>query len=150
MSTLKTTQAPKDTDKIRADWIAAVTDLVAQVEGWCKEEDWPTRRAIKTLDEPPIGKYGVPMLLIQNLDVRLLLEPVSRFVAGGDGLVDLYRMPAYDDIASIFWRRGKWYIHYWPSNGKVPATPLDAKPRLFTKAQFVRAVQSMIGEDAEA
>lgn len=99
-----------DPTAVRAEWIAAVNELVTRIEGWCKEFDWATRRALKQLKDKPIGAYEVPMLLIQQWDVKLLLEPISRFVAGANGRVDLYTMPEYDDMAVLTRENGDWVL----------------------------------------
>ena len=51
---------------------------------------------------------------------------------GAEGLVDLYLMPAYDDIASLYYYEGSWNLHYMPPDGptvgdirEAPARPLS-------------------------
>src|SRR5207248_1192305 len=75
--------------------------------------------------DKPIGAYEVPMLLMQQWDVKLLLEPVSRFVSGADGRVDLYTMPQYDDLAVLTREHGVWML-WWVELGREqwPAMPL--------------------------
>lgn len=41
-----------------------------------------------------------------------VVNPVSRFVPGADGAVDLYLLPAYDDIAGLYFTDGEWKLHY--------------------------------------
>ena len=41
------------------------------------------------------------------------MEPVARSSPGIEGLVDLYLLPAYDDIASLYHYSGKWHVHYY-------------------------------------
>jgi hypothetical protein len=48
----------------------------------------------------------------------MLLEPVARAAPGAEGVVDLYLMPAYDDIASLYFYDGDWHVHYM-----FPGTP---------------------------
>jgi hypothetical protein len=107
-----TTEAPvADPVAVRDEWVAAVTALVDLVEGWCKELDWATRRAPKTIeDDAPLGTYRVPMLRMQYWDVQLMLDPVSRFGARNAGQCNLYVMPAYDDLALVYRRGGDWFV----------------------------------------
>lgn len=98
----------------RVSWIALVADLVAQVEDWAKQLGWTTRRIDKRLDDSQIGNHHVPALLMQEDTCRLLLEPISRSSPGAQGVVDLYLMPAYDDIASIYFYGHGWHLHYAP------------------------------------
>jgi hypothetical protein len=95
----------------RREWIGRVSALVAQVEDWVKQLGWSTRRIEKRLEDSYIGKHLVPALLMQQETCRVLLEPVGRSAPGVDGVVDLYLMPAYDDIATIYYHDGLWNLH---------------------------------------
>lgn len=97
-----------DTEAVRDEWVRAVEQLVAEVEGWCKVRDWPTRRIPKRITEPPLGEYTVPALLIQIDLLKLMLEPVARYTAKSEGVVDLYRLPEYADSARVLRRNGDW------------------------------------------
>ncbi len=96
----------------RSAWVQRVNELVSTVERWSKELGWATRRIDKRLDDLFIGKHSVPALIIQEDLCRVLLEPVGRSAPGADGVVDLYLMPAYDDIASLYHQAGTWHLHY--------------------------------------
>ena len=82
-----------------------------------------TRRIEKRLDDSGVGTHKVPALLLQEDTVRVLLEPVSRRAPGAEGVVDLYLMPAFDDIATLYFYDGGWQLHYM-----FPASPIVAKP----------------------
>jgi hypothetical protein len=51
-------------------------------------------------------------MLMQRDTVEVILDPVGRFAPGTDGVVDLYLLPAYDDIASLYFVDGAWKLHY--------------------------------------
>ena len=104
----------------RHEWIARVAALVAQVEAWGRELGWQTRQIDKKLDDFYIGAHRVPALLMQEETFRVLLEPVGRTAPGAEGIVDLYLLPAYDDIASFYHYGGEWNVHYYFPG--VPAT----------------------------
>ncbi len=104
----------------RCTWVRQVEELVAQVSQWGKELGWETRKIEKHLDDSYVGKHVLPALLMQEETCRVLLEPVGRSAPGAEGVVDLYLMPAYDDIASLYFYNGQWNIHYFPPN--APAT----------------------------
>jgi hypothetical protein len=153
MSQLKAPKKPiADWEKVRDEWVRAVEQLVTDVEGWCKANDWPTRRIDKRLEESKIGEYVVPALLIQVDLVKLLLEPVARFVPGADGVVDLYLMPQYDDTASIYRRNGIWQIHYAVTGDAVaPELRSDNPPifaagviESFTAGEFTKVARQMV------
>ena len=100
----------------RSRWIKRVGDLVDQIESWAKELGWATRRIEKTLEDSWIGKHRVPALLLQAETCRIILEPIGRSAPKAQGVVDLYLMPAYDDIASLYFTRNHWNLDYLFSN----------------------------------
>jgi hypothetical protein len=109
------------------DWLSRVDELVGRVEQCGSELGWATRRIEKRMDDSEVGTHQVPALLLQQDTVRVLLEPVSRRTPGAEGVVDLYLMPAYDDIASLYFREGKWRVHYvFPYGNSVKET--ESKP----------------------
>lgn len=93
---------------VRDEWVQAVEQLVTEVEGWCQARDWPTRRIPKKIDEPPLGEYAVPALLFQVELQKFMLEPVARYTAKSDGVIDFYRLPGYADSARVLRRNGRW------------------------------------------
>lgn len=137
-----------DWEAVRDEWVRTVEQLVTDVESWCRANDWPTRRIGKRDSESPVGEYVVPALLVQADLVKLMLEPVARFAAGTDGVVDLYRMPQYDDVASICRRNGAWEVQYPFASAPDPdaGDPGSAPPKPFTSQEFTAAVRAMVGD----
>jgi hypothetical protein len=129
--------------KARAIWLDCLNSLVGQVEEWAKELNWSTRRVEKTLDDSWIGRHRVPALLIQEATVRVLLEPVSRSAPGGEALVDLSLMPAYDDIASLYYRAGGWHLHYIFPNSIPIATVRSAESKPLSKEVLAAVLEEM-------
>lgn len=97
---------------VRQAWVAQVGKLVAQVDQWGRELGWDTRPIDKRLDDSYIGKHRLPALLMQEGTFRVLLEPIGRSAPGVEGIVDLYLLPAYDDIATLYFYDGRWNLHY--------------------------------------
>jgi hypothetical protein len=114
----------------RAVWIDRVKKLVGMVDGWAREMGWSTRRVEKKLDDPRVGTHRVPALLMQVETCRIILEPVGRSAPGAEGVVDLYLMPAYDDIARIYYYGNRWMMHYLfpPSKPAAPLREAEAIP----------------------
>lgn len=96
----------------RAAWIQRVSDLVTSVEGWAREFGWSTKRIDKKIEDSRLGNHKAAALVMQEDTVRALLEPISASAPGSDGLVDLYLMPGYDDIASLYHQADGWHVHY--------------------------------------
>lgn len=89
-----------------------VEELVAQVEREVDSGQWVTRRYPKRLRDDPSAVYEVPALYLQKGPTRLLLDPIGYDVPGAEGAADLYLMPTYDPLASLYFEDGRWAIHY--------------------------------------
>lgn len=117
----------------RAVWIDRVSELVERIDQWAKELGWSTRRLEKRLDDARVGNHRVHALLMQAETVRILLEPIGRSAPGAEGVVDLYLMPGYDDIASIYYHGGHWNLHYVFPDRKVLDSGCDTEGTLLSK-----------------
>jgi hypothetical protein len=126
-----------------AVWIERITTLIGQVEQWAREMGWSTRRLEKKLDDRWIGKHRVPALLMQEETYRVLLEPVGRSAPGAEGVVDLYLMPAYDDIASIYYYADRWNLHYVFPDSKPVATVREADAVPLSKEALQKVLAQM-------
>ncbi len=129
--------------KDRSIWIDRVTALVHQVERWAREMNWSTRRVEKTLDDAWIGKHQVPALLMQEDTCRVLLEPVGRSAPGAEGVVDLYLMPAYDDIATLYYYGDRWNLHYAFSGTKPVAAVREAEAMPLSREALGKVLSEM-------
>ena len=130
-------------DRIRDEWIERITELVAQVEAWCRDLGWSTRRISKQMEESDLGRFRAPALLIQEGIARIMLEPIARFAPGVDGVVDLYLMPAYDDIATLYLHRRDWRLHYANPRTAKNSDSRNAAGRAFTREVFREVVEGM-------
>jgi len=127
----------------RETWIHRVTSLVDQVEQWARELGWSTRRVEKKLEDEWIGKHRVPALLMQEDTCRFLLEPIGRSTPGTDGVVDLYLMPAYDDIASLYYYSNRWNLHYMFPGAKPTATVREAEAMPLSKETLAKVIAEL-------
>ena len=93
-----------------------VKALVEDVKSWVEPHEWVTKDYEKKMrDDGQV--YMVPALFLQKGPTRVLLDPVAYDVPGAEGVVDLYLMPTYDDMASLYFEDGRWTIHYpFPSD----------------------------------
>lgn len=127
----------------RAIWMERITALVGQVEQWARELGWATRRVVKKLDDARIGKHRVPALLMQEDTCRVLLEPVGRSAPGAEGVVDLYLMPAYDDVASLYYYGNRWNLHYRFSSSNPAATVREADAMPLSKETLEKVLAEL-------
>lgn len=78
--------------------------------------DWVTRRIeIQREDDRLGGVYTAPALLMQHNANRVMMDPLARYGVGNDGNVDFYLMPAWDNVAVLTFKRGKWTIEWHSS-----------------------------------
>ena len=111
---MATGQAKPEIDAgiVKSEWLDHLNTLVKEVKGWAETSGWRTRVTDKTLSERRLGSYKVPVLLMEKDAVEVVLNPVARFVPGANGAVDLYRAPAYDDIAGLYLEGDRWMLHF--------------------------------------
>jgi hypothetical protein len=138
----------EDPEAVKREWLGRLEALVRDVKGWAEAAGWRTRRITKTVNERRLGRYEVPVLLMEKDAVEVVLNPVARLVPGADGAVDLYLSPAYDDIASLYFEGGKWVVHY-DERPDPSATngPMEITPRPYEEAT-IRAILDRMTADA--
>jgi hypothetical protein len=128
---------------LRDEWLSVLADLTRRVKSWAEGLGWSTRQISKKMKDSRLGSYEAPALLMQKETTRVLLDPVARFVPGADGVVDLYLMPAYDDIASLYFVDGKWRLHYMFAGTPTVATISQAEPFPLSKDVIGRVLDEM-------
>jgi hypothetical protein len=122
-----------DSRSQRDQWLSVLSDLTSNVKSWAEDLDWSTRQIAKKMKDSRLGDYEAPALLMQKETTRVLLDPIARFAPGTDGVVDLYLMPAYDDIASLYLVDGQWRLHYMFAGTPTVATIKQAESRPLSK-----------------
>jgi len=127
----------------RHEWLERIRKLVATVKGWAYELDWATRVVDKKMEDAEIGNYKAPGLLLQQETVRLFLEPVARAAPGTEGVVDLYLMPSYDDIASLYFYNNRWNVHYMFEGARTVGNILEGEAKPLTKATLRKVFDEM-------
>jgi hypothetical protein len=98
--------------KRRSQYQKRVKALVKQVTEWAESNEWITKPYPKKMRDVDQQIFEIPALFLQKGPTRVLLDPVAYDVPGAEGVVDLYLMPTYDDMASLYFEDGEWVIHY--------------------------------------
>jgi hypothetical protein len=124
-------------------WLTILTSLISSVEGWAKELGWSSKRIEKPMEDSEVGKYAAPALLLQEETTKVLLEPITRSAPGAEGVVDLYLMPGYDDIASFYYYKNRWNLHYVFAVQEAVASVREAESKPLTKASLKRVLEEM-------
>jgi hypothetical protein len=128
----------------RDAWTRTVDSLIADVAGWCREQNWPCRRLPTRLRDGGPGEYTVPALLLQVELAQLMFQPDPADPADGTGLVRFYHLPMYDDLAFLVWADGRWQYYRdrdWPAGGADLSRP---SPITFGRDLFVAEVNRMV------
>ncbi len=88
-----------------------VEQVVNEFESSLSARDWTMRRDPKRMRDEAGDVYSVQSLTLINGPVRLLLDPNGYDIPGAEGAIDLYLLPPYDPVATLYLEDGKWYLH---------------------------------------
>jgi hypothetical protein len=130
-------------DQLQQEWLERLSDLVQTVKDWAVKLDWSARQIELTKEDSAIGKYQAPALLLQKEATRVLLEPIARSAPGVNGVVDLYVMPAYDDIANLYLVGHQWYLRYLSPRTIDEGTARETEDRPLTEQTFCEVLDEM-------
>jgi hypothetical protein len=132
-------------EDVLAHWQDRLNMLVHDVKEWVERAGWRTRRIEKPTDDRKLGKHTVPVLLMEKDTVEVALNPVSPLVPGAEGAVDLYLVPAYDDIASLYFHRGQWVIHYaFSADSRETHPSIEAEGMPLSEETIIRVLNSIV------
>lgn len=134
---------PQESKTLRDEWQHRLVSLIDWIQKSAAALGWSTRKIEVSLTESQIGAYKAPALLIQEDTVRILVEPVARAAPGADGIVDLYLMPAYDDIASLYYYHDQWHIHYMFPESRAVADMREADAKPLTEETLREVLEAM-------
>ncbi len=139
-----------DPDAVRAEWLDRLNALASQVKGWVEKHDWRTRLVSKPLRDGILGRFDVPLLLMERYAVQVALNPITRFPGNADGGVDLYIVPAYDEVAGILLEDGRWAIYY-TFDRRADGKPIPEPECLpLSEETLDRVLNAMVARDTES
>jgi hypothetical protein len=125
-----------------------IEELVARFESDVDRREWVTRRYPKRLRDDARDIYEVPALYVQKGATKLLLDPVGYDVPGAEGAVDLYLMPAYDPMASLYFEDGRCVFNYSLHSDPVGQSAVIEAKDLVLSAETINRVNDSIAEHA--
>ncbi len=133
----------------REQFQSRVDELVSKVRAWVEPREWVTKAYPKKMRDVDHQVYEVPALFLQKGPTRVLLDPVAYDVPGAEGVVDLYLMPTYDDMASLYLEQGNWMIHYaFPPDPKEAHSVIAAQT-MPLREETINQVLDSIADHAE-
>jgi hypothetical protein len=127
----------------RLEWLDRLSKLIDTVDGWVRALGWSTKRVRKELKDSEIGKYETRALLLQEATTRVLLEPVGSSAPGAEGVVDLYLLPAYDDIATLYYYDDRWNLHYVAPSRPVVGDIRQADSKPLSRTSLRKVLEEM-------
>ncbi len=130
-------------ETLRTEWLNRLSALVDSVQGWAEELGRSTRRIDKQMGDSQIGPYEAPALILQRDWIRVLLDPIARSAPNTEGVVDLYRMPAYDDIASLYYYDNNWHVHDQAAGPSSAATIREAQAKPLSMETFREVLEEL-------
>ena len=139
----------EDPEAMKAEWLDRLNPLVALVKSWGEASGWRTRQVTKPVAEPGLGRYEVPVLLMERGQVEVVLSPVARTAPGTGGVVDLYLMPAYDDVVSFYFEGDRWFIHHaFPPDPTAPRSVIEAERLPLDEGTINRVLNAVAADHA--
>ncbi|MBV8077214.1 MAG: hypothetical protein JO284_12485 [Planctomycetaceae bacterium] len=130
-------------ETLRAAWLNRLSALVDSVQGWAEELGWSTRRIDKQMEDSQLGPYEAPALILQQDLTRVLLDPIASSAPHTEGVVDLYRMPAYDDVASLYYYDDNWQVHDQAAGTSSAATIREAQAKPLSMETFREVLEEL-------
>ncbi|HEY4330028.1 MAG TPA: hypothetical protein VGN88_09850 [Phycisphaerae bacterium] len=129
------TQAVSDPAQIseRRKWKAALTQLIDDIAQWSEAHNWTAERHVVELNEDGLGAYKAPMIRIRKGRRTLTIQPLARFISGGDGRVDIEGRIAYKKLLLIR-KKGDWKIF---TNDRIPW------PESWGEAAFIKLAEAL-------
>jgi hypothetical protein len=127
----------------RDAWLERLNSLLSTLDEYARALDWSTRKIQKSMEDSELGAYQAPALLLQQETVRVLIDPIARQAPGVEGIVDMYLLPAYDDVASLYLMNDGWRLHYAFPNSKAVATIRGAASIPLSREAFAETLASL-------
>ncbi len=128
----------------RNEFQKRVEALVEQVRKWVEPHEWVTKVYPKKMRDVEGQAYQAPALFLQKGPTRLLLDPIAYDVPGAEGVVDLYLMPTYDDMASLYFEKETWTIHYpFPPDPRETRSVIEAQALLLSEDAINKVLDSI-------
>lgn len=149
MSSKQAVAKPEKREEVKSRWLSVLDQLLAELKTWALEDDWSVRVVQKQMRSEELGVYQASCLVMQKESVKIMVEPVSHQSPGTEGIVDLYLMPAYDDIATLYHKKGEWKLHYYFEDDQMnlngPVDPMnEAKSRKLSKKNLHAVLNAMV------
>lgn len=103
------TQVGNSMEARRQEWITRVNGLADQIRTWAVAEGWQVQQGSKTIQEPQLGEYQVPVLTIRLPGGELMINPIGLHIVRGGGRVDIEATPTLNRV-KLIGSNGTWIV----------------------------------------
>ena len=105
---------------------AAITRLIELFQDALAGTDWSTRGQARKLEDEKGMLFPVPSLYVWRGPTSLFLDPTGSDIPGADGVADLYLLPDYAPVATLYLDAGIWWVHSpYPTASTPEANPMQ-------------------------
>lgn len=105
---------------------------------------------LKPVRDGVLGRFEIPLLLMVRNAVQVALSPITRFAPNSQGGVDLYVVPAYDQVATLTLEDDHWFIYY----AFVRPTDENRNPEIdrivISEETLIRVMDMIVTHDLES
>jgi hypothetical protein len=99
-----------DTTELRS-WQNSVRDVQENVRQWAKQQGWTVIEETATISEDKLGTYPVQVVTVDTGDGRLIVEPIARWSAPGQGRIDIYGWPSLNRMMLVQDETAGWALY---------------------------------------
>jgi len=128
--------------KQSANFASEVEKVLDEFEAVLAQKNQVSRRDEKRMRDETGAVYSVQSLTIFMGPMRLLLDPTGYDLPGCDGAIDLYLLPPYDPVATLYLEHGEWFLH----SPNLPAQESIARPAEWGRSALNRESISLLLE----
>ncbi len=122
-----------------------VESVVSEFEASLSRQDWSMKRDLKRMRDEIGDVYAVQSLTLINGPVRLLLDPNGYDIPGAEGVMDLYVLPPYNPVATLYLEEGEWFIHSpFPAALNAVNNPTKWTRSCLTKDSISKTLRSIV------
>ena len=105
-----------------------------------EEVIWAAAAAVVAL-VPPVRRRFLP---VSKAVLSASLGVAAAALRGVEGIVDFYLMPAFDDIARLYFSDDRWQLHHEFPGAPTVADIREAESRPLSKESFQSVLEAMI------
>ena len=138
---MATANRPKESEhdevRLKGEWLERLSLLFEAIRSWCAPLGWSIEQVEIKRNDRILGRYAAPALILRLAKREILIAPLELGWADDGGGVDLYLLPAMDDLATLDYVDGCWML-FDQSPSFLPGCPLNESTFRRTLEETIR------------